>query len=113
MKVHFKVTAYDRLMEKIAAGQREGRRVEYITMYAHEYAELRDDTRACGRALAPSFLYVSRDIGSPARGTVTHHRQFRVRPHSVHVRGDYYTVVEDTYTFMGFPIYVLPDFCEE
>lgn len=106
MKVHLKVTALDRLVEKFISAQNEGREVDFVTVTPREYAELRHDLRC--------RTYISDDFSRAPNTDVLAYetRDFAIKPGSHKPQGSRWRVASHE-KFMGRPLFVIPEWCVE
>jgi hypothetical protein len=106
MKVVFKVTVYDRIVERLHEGVRQGRKPEYIVVTREEYAELRNDERTYS-SLSPRFNYLTPSERAPAEATFTVREFPRTSGGDCLNRHDRIRVVSHE-NFQGVPLFGVP-----
>lgn len=112
MKVIPKVTVIDRILADIRKLKAEGRDPECVLVTEAEWAELRKDARGYTYIENPMSRYIPSATAVPDTA-VFHTRQFEIKPGAVVLgsRGRDRVTVASYETFMGAPIFVVPDGC--
>lgn len=112
MKVHLKITVFDRIMADIGKAKAQNRAVEFITVTEAEYPELRNDRRV-DQYLGYPMMY-----SATSAHIDTAHMKCETRDFDVKVSGtrrfvgDRYRVLSRE-QFLGVPLFVVPAHCVE
>jgi hypothetical protein len=109
VKTHLKTTIFDLLVRHINDAKSMKLVIEFISLYPKEYNELVSDRRTVSVLSTDGRFYAS---GTPTTEVLVQHRAFRVK--SGYPRaGDFHQVLAHHSRFMGIPVYVIPEFCED